>query len=234
MSAFVFEPSHGAVLPVAGSIARYPVRRVYCVGRNYAAHAREMGADPEREPPFFFCKPGDPQSVVSCTGTEPTALPFPSLTQNYHHEVELVVAIGGRGKDLSIEQAIGLVWGYAVGLDMTRRDLQNAAKAAGKPWEIAKAHDFSAPVGSITPAHGRVLTQGAVRLSVNGQIRQQGDLADLIWSIPEVVARLSTLFELHPGDLIFTGTPDGVGPVVRGDEVLAEIDGLEPLRIKLV
>ncbi len=234
MSAFVFEPSHGAVLPVAGSIARYPVRRVYCVGRNYAAHAREMGADPDREPPFFFCKPGDAQSVVPCVGTEPTPVPFPSLTQNYHHEVELVVALGGRGKDLSVEQAAGLIWGYAVGLDMTRRDLQNAAKAAGKPWETGKAHDFSAPIGAITPAHGKVPAAGAVRLSVNGHVRQQGDLADLIWSIPEVVARLSTLFELHPGDLIFTGTPEGVGPVVRGDVLLAEIDGLEPLRVTLV
>jgi fumarylpyruvate hydrolase len=215
-------------LPVIGD-KPYPIRRVYCVGRNYAAHAREMGADPVREPPFFFQKPAD--AVVPEGG----AMPYPPQTRDLHHEVELVVALGGGGHDVAVERALELVFGYAVGLDMTRRDLQAAAKAAGKPWDMGKGFDHSAPCSAIRPA--RVLghpAAGAVVLAVNGQERQRGDLADLIWPVPDIIAALSRLAELKPGDLIFTGTPEGVGPVARGDRLDARIDGVGALTVEIV
>ncbi len=208
-------------VPVTGQSAVFPVRRVYCVGRNYAAHAREMGADPTREDPFFFMKPAD--AVVASGAT----LAYPAATRNLHHEVELVVALGGGGANVAADRALELVFGYAVGLDMTRRDLQNAAKAAGKPWDMGKGFDQSAPISSIAPATAiGHPAKGAIWLKVNGATRQGGDLADLIWSVPETIAYLSGLVALAPGDLIYTGTPEGVGPVVAGDVLEGHIDGV--------
>ena len=211
---------------VAGETARFPVRRIYCVGRNYAAHTREMGGDPTREDPFFFAKPAD--AVVP----DGTTLPYPPATRNLHHEIELVVALGG-GANLAADKVMDLVYGYAVGLDMTRRDLQNTAKAGGKPWDMGKGFDRSAPIGAIQPA-ARIghPAKGAIWVKVNGQVRQSGDLADMIWSVPETLAYLSGLVELAPGDLIFTGTPEGVGPVVAGDLVEGHVDGVGDLAIR--
>ncbi|MCP1336126.1 fumarylacetoacetate hydrolase family protein [Futiania mangrovi] len=216
-------------LPIARSDDRFPVRRIYCVGRNYAAHAREMGKDPDREPPFFFMKPAD---TLLPNGTD---LPYPPATSDLHHEIELVVALGKGGRDIPEAQALNLVFGYAIGLDMTRRDLQGEAKAAGRPWEVGKAFDHSAPCTMIHRAEDTGhLAKGAIWLQVNGKERQRGDLADLIWSVPETISYLSRLFELHPGDLIFTGTPAGVGAVVPGDEMVGGIDGLGELRTRVV
>jgi fumarylpyruvate hydrolase len=201
----------------------FPVHRIYCVGRNYASHAREMGKDPDREPPFFFCKPAD--AVVPNHAT----LPYPSRTANLHHEVELVVAIGRAGKNILPADALEHVFGYAVGNDLTRRDLQNDLKNKGHPWETGKAFDRSAPISAIHAAPGEAFAKGRIWLTVNGQLRQEGDLADLIWSVPEIISELSALFELCAGDLIFTGTPAGVGPVKPGDRIEACIEGLEPL-----
>jgi len=199
-------------LPVEGSAALFPVRRILCVGRNYAAHAREMGGD-ERDPPFFFMKPAD--ALV------PPGLPvpYPSLTENLHHEIELVAALGADGADVSVEEALSLVWGYAAGVDLTRRDLQNAAKAKGQPWEASKAFDASAPIGLIRPVDRSGHPQGAIRLSVNGQVRQAARLSDMVWSVAEIIAQASRLWRLEAGDLIFTGTPEGVGPLAAGDQV---------------
>jgi len=229
----VFTPDPLPCIPVAGSSDDFPVRRIYCVGRNYAAHAREMGSDPTREPPFFFCKPGD--AVVPVPNAVIGDHPYPAETANYHHEIELVAAIGKAGSNISTADAPGHVWGYAVGLDMTRRDLQTGLKDKGRPWELGKSFDRSAPIGPLHPASrvGHPAT-GRIWLTVNGQPRQQGDLADLIWSVPETIAHLSKYFELRPGDLIFTGTPEGVGPVVRGDIVAGGIDGLGELTIRIV
>jgi fumarylpyruvate hydrolase len=212
---------------VAGETARFPVRRIYCVGRNYAAHTREMGGDPTREDPFFFAKPAD--AVVP----DGTTLPYPPATRNLHHEIELVVALGGGGANLAADKVMDLVYGYAVGLDMTRRDLQNTAKAGGKPWDMGKGFDRSAPIGAIRPA-ARIghPAKGAIWVKVNGQVRQSGDLADMIWSVPETLAYLSGLVELAPGDLIFTGTPEGVGPVVAGDLVEGHVEGVGDLTIR--
>lgn len=211
-------------LAVAGSTARFPVRRIYCVGRNYADHAREMGADPVREPPFFFMKPAD---AVLPDGAE---VPYPPGTENLHHEVELVAALGAGGRDIDVGKALDLVWGYAVGNDLTRRDLQGQAKAAGKPWEVGKGFDHSAPVSPLRRvAEVGHPPSGAITLSVNGERRQAGDLGDMTWSVAEVIAHLSRLFHLHAGDLIFTGTPAGVGPVRPGDVMLAEIAGIGTL-----
>ncbi len=214
-------------VPVTGTAATFPVRRIYCVGRNYAAHAREMGADPTREDPFFFTKPAD--AVVMNGAT----IAYPPATKNLHHEIELVVALQGGGANVPAGRALDLVFGYAVGLDMTRRDVQNAAKAAGKPWDMGKGFDRSAPISSIVPtsAMGHP-TSGAIWVKVNGVTRQTGDLADLIWSVPETIAYLSGLVELAPGDLIFTGTPEGVGPVVAGDVVDGHIDGVGDLTVR--
>lgn len=214
-------------LAVADSDLRAPARRVYCVGRNYADHAREMGGDPDREPPFFFQKNADnlDQSGV---------FPYPSASSDVHHEVELAVLLRSGGVDIAPEAAADCVWGYAVALDMTRRDLQAAAKKAGRPWEAAKAAEHSAPIGAIVPADRVDLSGAAIRLSVNGEIRQEGRLADMIWSVPEIISALSRLFALAPGDLILTGTPAGVGPVRPGDVMEASIDGLPPLAVEVV
>jgi fumarylpyruvate hydrolase len=214
---------------VAGSSERFPVHRIYCVGRNYAAHAREMGMDPEREPPFFFSKPAD---AVVPNGAP---VPYPPRTGNLHHEIELVVAIGTGGRDIPLASALAHVFGYAVGNDLTRRDLQFAAREKGQPWDVSKGFDRSAPVTAIRRAaevgHPE---RGRIWIEVNGEIRQQADLSEMIWSVPEIVAELSTLFDLAPGDLIFTGTPAGVGPVQRGDSLVGGIDGLETLRTTIV
>ena len=216
-------------VPVVGDTATFPVRRIYCVGRNYAAHAREMGADPTREAPFFFTKPADAIVLDGAT------LPYPQATRNLHHEIELVVALKSGGANVPVDTALDLVYGYGVGLDMTRRDLQNAAKAAGKPWDMGKGFDRSAPITAIRPAEAiGHPSKGAVWLKVNGEVKQTGDLADLIWSVPETIAYLSGLVELAPGDLIFTGTPEGVGPVVAGDLLEGHIDGVGDLTIRYV
>ena len=211
-------------IPVKGTNDRFPVHRIYCVGRNYAAHAREMGKDPDREPPFFFMKPAD--AVVP----NESQLPFPSRTSNLHHEIELVVAIGKGGRNIALDTALEHVFGYAVGNDLTRRDLQFESRDKGRPWDTAKGFDRAAPITAITPAKDcGHFKQGAIWLKVNGTLRQQGDIADLIWSVPEVIAELSTLFELQPGDLIFTGTPAGVAAINSGDRIEGGVDGLDTL-----
>jgi fumarylpyruvate hydrolase len=214
---------------VSGTAARFPVHRIYCVGRNYAAHAREMGSDPTREPPCFFTKPAD---AVVANGSP---VRYPTRTSNLHHEVELVVAIGKGGRQITAAEAPEHVFGYAVGNDLTRRDLQAHAKDNGLPWDVAKAFDHSAPITAIRPVtDGGHLTSGRIWLEVNGQSRQDANVSELIWSVPEIVAELSTLFELQPGDLIFTGTPAGVGALQRGDSIVAGIDGLDTLRTTIV
>ena len=231
---FVFDPAPVVGLPVVGTDARFPVRRVYCVGRNYAAHAREMGFDPDREPPFFFCKPGDNASVVPVAAGSTATIPYPPQTHNFHYEAELVVAIGKGGRDIPVEQAAQHIFGYAPGLDMTRRDLQIASREKGRPWETGKAFDFSAPVGPLRPlADGGEYKAGAIVLEVDGEVRQNSDVTHLIWSVNEVIANLSSLFELQPGDLIFTGTPDGVGAVQRGQTMTLRLAGFEPLVVRV-
>ena len=220
MNAYVTAPPPQIAVPVQGG-GLFPVRRVYCVGRNYAAHAREMGGDPSREPPFFFTKPAD----ALVTGGADT--PYPPATANLHHEMELVLAIGQGGADISMETALAHVFGYAAGLDLTRRDLQEQAKAARQPWDMGKGFDASGPIGTIAPAESiGHPAAGRIGLQVNGQTRQAGDLADMIWPVPEIIAALSRLVRLAPGDLIFTGTPDGVGPLMRGDVLRGEIAGV--------
>ncbi|MBB4211880.1 fumarylpyruvate hydrolase [Rhodothalassium salexigens DSM 2132] len=216
-------------LPIAGREARFPVRRIYCVARNYAAHALEMGMDPEREPPFFFMKPAD--ALVPGDAD----VPYPPQTDDLHHEVELVAAIGTGGRDIAPEVALDHVYGYAVGNDLTRRDLQAAARARGQPWDTAKGFDHSAPVSALQPAEriGHPST-GAVRLRVGDTLRQDGDLSQLIWTVPEIVALLSGLFTLHPGDLVFTGTPAGVGAVRPGETMVAEVEGVGQLVTRIV
>ncbi|NUB45985.1 fumarylacetoacetate hydrolase family protein [Fertoebacter nigrum] len=228
MTAYVFPPPAPPSAPVAGADTRFPLRRVYCIGRNYAAHAIEMGHDPDREPPFFFQK--NPDNLDFSGG-----FPYPAETADVHHEVELAVALGAGGRNISETDALAHVWGYAVALDMTRRDLQAAAKAAGRPWEIGKAFEHSAPMGQLHPvtAVGHP-AQGAIRLTVNGVIRQSGDLNQMIWKLPEIIAHLSRFFVLAAGDVILTGTPSGVGPVQRGDVMEAAIDGLAPLTVTVV
>ena len=216
-------------LAVEGARGRFPVHHIYCVGRNYAEHAREMGHDPEREPPFFFMKPAD--AVVTDGGD----FAYPSHSTDVHHELELVVALGSGGAGVPAARALDLVYGYAVGLDMTRRDLQAEAKKMGRPWDTGKAFDGSAPCSSIRRASetGHP-TKGAIWLEVNGVPRQRGDLSQLIWKIPEMIAYLSTLFTLAPGDLIFTGTPAGVGPVERGDVLRGAVDRVGTLTVRVV
>jgi fumarylpyruvate hydrolase len=210
-------------IAIAGSDDRFPVRRIFCVGRNYADHAREMGSDPVREPPFFFAKPAD---AVTAGGL----LTFPVQTTNLHHEVELVLALGAGGTNIDPSHAEDLIFGYAVGIDLTRRDLQDVAKKGARPWDMAKGFDESAPIGPLT--RGAPPTSGAITLTVNGDLRQSGDIADMIWSMPEIISILSTYVALAPGDLIFTGTPAGVGPIRPGDAVIGIIDGLEPIEIR--
>ena len=228
MSDYVIQPPATPSLPVEGSAARFPIRRVFCVGRNYAAHAREMGKDPDREPPFFFMKPAD--AVVSATGV----VPYPTLTANLHHEVELVVAIGQGGTDVDPDDALALIWGYGVGVDLTRRDLQDTAKQMSRPWDWAKGFDASAPCGALRPAKeiGHP-GSGRVWLEVNGQARQQGDLNELIWPIADVISHVSRAVALRPGDLIFTGTPSGVGALQPRDRVRAGVEGVGEISFEI-
>ncbi|MBC7906403.1 MAG: fumarylacetoacetate hydrolase family protein [Rhodospirillaceae bacterium] len=221
----LFTLSQPAV-PVAGEDALYPVRRVFCVGRNYAAHAREMGSDPNREPPFYFTKAAD--ALVPGGG----AISYPPATANLHHEIELVVALGAAVFQASPEEAAKAVFGHAIGLDMTRRDLQFAARDKGRPWDLGKSFEFSAPITPILRNSTPILS-GAITLEVNGEIRQRGDISDMIWSIPEVIAHLSQYYHLSPGDLIFTGTPDGVSPVLPGDRLIGRVAGLAELDVTI-
>jgi fumarylpyruvate hydrolase len=206
----------------------FPVRRIYCVGRNYAAHAREMGHDPSREAPFFFMKPGD---AVVPTGS---TIPYPSETEDYQYEIEMVVALGKGGSNVPVEKALDLVYGYAVGLDMTKRDLQSVAKKMSRPWDMSKGFDQSAPCSPLMPASkiGHP-DKGAIWLKVNGEMRQSGNLSDLIWNVAETIAYLSKFVELAPGDLIYTGTPDGVGPVKKGETMEGHVDGLQKLFVTI-
>ena len=227
MSEFVIAAPAPAALPVEGTSALYPVRRILCVGRNYAAHRREMGGD-DREPPFFFAKPAD---AVVISGAE---VAYPSATANLHHEMELVAVLGGGGVDISPADALSLVWGYAAGVDLTRRDLQNAAKDKGQPWEASKGFDQSAPIGLVRRVTGGLHPQGRIALSVNGQVRQDARLSDMIWNVAEVIAQASRLWRLAPGDLIFTGTPEGVGPLLRGDRVEGLIEDIGSVGFTIV
>ena len=220
---YLFPPITPAVA-INGRSDLFPVHRIYCVGRNYADHVREMGGNPEREPPIFFAKPAD--AVVPNNAR----IPYPSRTKNFHHEIELVVAIGRGGSNIAAAQALEHVFGYAVGNDLTRRDLQSEAKDNGRPWDTSKGFDRAAVISAITPAaQSGHLRSGRIWLKVNGQMRQQANLSELIWSVPEVIAELSTFFELQPGDLIYTGTPAGVGALKKGDRIEGGIDGLDEL-----
>lgn len=221
MTRFVFPPPAQPAVAVAGGTAVFPIRRVFCVGRNYEAHAREMGNDPTREPPFFFMKPAD--AVVPAVGT----VPYPPLTDDLHHEIEMVVAVGGHGVNLNAGQSLELVWGYGVAVDLTRRDLQNVAKKMSRPWDWAKGFDASAPCGPLVPVE-RVghAKEGRVWLAVNGELRQDGNLRDLIWPVAEVLAFISRSVALEPGDLVLTGTPAGVGTLLPGDRVTAGVAGV--------
>ncbi len=225
---YVFDAPSVPALPIRGSDKLYPVHRIYCVGRNYADHAREMGHDPDREPPFFFQK--NPDTIVQSGGD----FPYPDKSENVHYEMELVVALGKGGKDISRNQALDHVFGYATGLDMTRRDLQGAAKKTGRPWEVGKAFDFSAPCSEIVPAvnigHP---SKGRLWVEVNGEIRQDSNIDQLIWNIPETISYLSGLFTLSAGDLIYTGTPAGVGAIVRGDQINGGVEGIGEIRISV-
>lgn len=226
MADYVFSPPPRPAVAVRGTSVLFPARRVYCVGRNYAAHAVEMGHDPSREPPFFFTKSAD--ALLADGGT----FPYPPATKDVHHEIEMVVALSGGGANVSEADAPSLVFGYAVGIDFTRRDLQAEAKAGGRPWEVAKAFDHAAPCGPIAPAAeiGHP-TAGAITLDVNGERRQTGDLDQMIWTVAEMISGLSRLFELRPGDMIFSGTPSGVGPVVRGDRLEGRVEGVGSITI---
>lgn len=228
MSDYIFPPAPQASVAVRGTSARYAVSRIFCVGRNYAAHAREMGSDPDREPPFFFCKPAN--ALFPSGGT----VAYAPGTKNFHYEMELVIALGAPLFKATPEQAQAAIWGYAAGLDMTRRDLQNEAKATGRPWDFGKAFEQSAVITELLPAaEVGHLSAGAITLSVNGDERQRGDLSDMIWSTAEVVANLSQYYHLGPGDLIYTGTPEGVGPVQPGDQLEGVIEGLTSLTLKI-
>lgn len=223
---YVFTPSAQASLAVAGSSERFPVRRIFCVGRNYAAHAREMGKDPDREAPFFFTKPADAALDTPCT------VPYPPLTENLHYEIELVIALGKGGSNIDESDVMDHVWGASVGVDLTRRDLQAEAKEAGRPWDWAKAFDKSAPIAPIVPiADVQSIEHGRIWLAVNGESRQDADLADLIWSVREHVSILAQAMELAPGDIIMTGTPAGVGAVTPGDVITGGVDGIGTLEV---
>ncbi len=226
MTTYAFPPPVQPSVPVEGSEAVFPVRRILCVGRNYAAHRAEMGGD-ERDPPFFFAKPADAIAPLL------NEVPYPPRTADLHHEIELVVALKSGGADIAVDDALDHVFGYAVGVDLTRRDLQGAAKAKGHPWEAGKAFDLSAPISAIRPVADATL-DGAIWLTVNGVQRQTGLVSDMIWNIPEIIAEASKLWTLAAGDLIFTGTPEGVGAVVRGDEIVGEVDGVGALAFTLV
>ena len=223
MSDYVIPPPPQAYVPVAGG-GKFPVRRIFYVGRNYAEHAREMGHDPDREPPFFFTKPADALVI----GGAPT--PYPVATADLHHEIELVAAIGQGGSNIAAADALAHVWGYAAGLDLTRRDLQQEAKKLARPWDMAKGFDASAPIGDLVPASKIDPTRGRIVLSVNGAVRQQADLSGMIWPVADAIAYLSTFVALAPGDLLFTGTPAGVAAIVRGDVLEGTIDGVGSVR----
>jgi 2-keto-4-pentenoate hydratase/2-oxohepta-3-ene-1,7-dioic acid hydratase in catechol pathway len=221
------------LIPIVGSNEMFPVRRIYCIGRNYAAHAREMGSDPSREPPFFFQKPTD--AVQHVPANSVANHPYPPLTKNYHYEAELVAALDKGGRNVPVAKALELVYGYTLGLDMTRRDLQRAMGDEKKPWEIGKSFDQSAPIGAIHKlAQTGHFTQGAIWLKVNGQTKQSANLNQMIWSVAEQISKLSEAFELFPGDIIYSGTPENVGPVLRGDVIEMHIDGLPNLSVKIV
>src|ERR1700688_918963 len=226
-------PVPATTIPIAGETDVFPVRRIYCIGRNYAAHALERGSDPTREPPFFFQKPTDAiQNVAVGTVADH---PYPSLTKNYHHEVELVAALKSGGANIPAEKALEHVYGYALGLDMTRRDLQNGMAAEKKPWEIGKSFDHAAVIGPIHPATKTGhFTKGAISLSINGTVKQSSDLQAMIWSVAEQIAKLSEAFELKAGDIIYSGTPENVGPVVKGDVLLCKLEGLPDMSIRIV
>lgn len=228
MSTYIFPPAPQAAVAVRGSSDRYAVSRIFCVGRNYAAHAREMGSDPDREPPFYFTKPAS--ALAPSGGT----IPYAPGTSNLHYEMELVIAIGQPVFKATPEQAADAVWGYAAGLDMTRRDLQNEAKAIGRPWDLGKGFEHSAVITPLVPrSEIGTLEKGAITLSVNGTEKQRGDLSDMIWSVPELVANLSQYYHLQTGDLIYTGTPEGVGAVKPGDEITGVIEGFGELKITI-
>lgn len=226
MVSYVIAPPAIPALPVVGSDALFPVHRIYCVGRNFADHAVEMGHDPSKEPPFFFQK--NPDTLVHSGAT----ISYPPMTQDLHHEVELVVALKSGGENIAVEKALDHVFGYAVGLDLTRRDLQAQAKKAGRPWEIAKAFEDGAPCSAVVPVStvGHP-SAGRIFLKINNEVRQDGNLTQMIWKVPEMIATLSTLFRLAPGDLIFAGTPGGVGPVVRGDVLEGGVEGVGEIRL---
>ena len=229
---YTFTPPAVVSVPVVGSAARFPVHRVYCVGRNYEDHAKEMGHS-GREPPFFFLKPAD--TIVVAEAGQTATIPYPDLTSNFHHEIELVVAIGQGGRNIAAAEAFKHIFGYATGLDMTRRDLQSDMKKTGKPWCIGKAFDHASPIGPITPAaQAGDITQAAIWLQVNGTDRQRSNVAKLIWNIAETIEQLSKGWELQPGDLIYTGTPEGVNAVVRGDVLHGHVDGLTDIRFQVV
>ncbi len=224
---YVVAPSVSPVIPVSGSEQMFPVHRIYCVGKNYAAHVREMGSDPQRDPPCFFMKPAD-------AATTSARIPYPPGTKNYHYETELVLAIGKEGRNISAENTADYIYGYAIGFDMTRRDLQTASGGLGHPWDTGKGFDHSAPVSSIYPASvAGNMENGRITLSVNGELKQDADLSQLIWKSNEIIAQLSKLYLLKPGDLIFTGTPAGVGAVLPGDKLLATIEKLGELSIEI-
>jgi fumarylpyruvate hydrolase len=225
---FAFDPGEAPSLPINGSNQRFPVHRIYCVGRNYADHAREMGGNPEREPPFFFAKPAD--AIVESGGE----VPYPPRTENLHHEIELVVAIGREGRNIPAEEANAYIFGYAVGNDLTRRDLQFKSRDAGRPWDTAKGFDHSAPITAIHPIEETgVLERGEIWLTVNEEKRQTSNLDQMIWSVPEIIAELSQLYTLKQGDLIFTGTPSGVGPLLEGDVVEGGVEFLGTLQFTI-
>jgi fumarylpyruvate hydrolase len=231
-TSYVFAPAPPVSVAVLGTTARFPVQRIYCVGRNYEEHAKEMGFS-GREAPFFFLKPAN--ALLAAAEGETARMPYPSLTKNLHHEVELVVAIGLGGKNIAAADAARHIFGYAVGLDMTRRDLQNEMKKQGRPWSIGKAFEHSAPIGPITPAaQAGLAAQAEIMLEVNGSVRQHSNTSKLIWSIPEIIEHLSAAWELRAGDLIYTGTPEGVAAVVPGDSLHASVAGLAPLRVQVV
>jgi len=231
-TSYVFAPAPPVSVAVLGTTARFPVQRIYCVGRNYEEHAKEMGFS-GREAPFFFLKPAN--ALLTAAEGEIARMPYPSLTKNLHHEVELVVAIGLGGKNIAAADAARHIFGYAVGLDMTRRDLQNEMKKQGRPWSIGKAFEHSAPIGPIKPAaQAGLAAQAEIVLEVNGSVRQHSNTSKLIWSIPEIIEHLSAAWELRAGDLIYTGTPEGVAAVVPGDNLHASVAGLAPLRVQVV
>ncbi len=234
---YVIEPQPRTSVPVSVDVneqparqsVQFPVHRIYCVGRNYSEHVKEMGADPKQEPPLFFSKP-----TSACVSLNQDVR-YPQASNDFHHEVELVVALQAGGRDLTLESAPGCIYGYAVGIDFTRRDLQAIAKAGGKPWDVAKGFDQSAPVSAITPVSAiGYLSDAEISLRVNGEIRQQANINEMIWTVPEIIRELSGFFELKPGDLIYTGTPSGVAAVVTGDRLSASIDGISTLEFSIV